>query len=59
MYENCNNILVAIFGRNLKVFRSIFLHETPQTVRYMSVVYQYWSISVYVEYFWLQSQSSN
>ena len=47
------------FGRDLSAFWSIFLHETPQTVRYMSVVYAYRSISVCVEYFWLQSQSSN
>ena len=47
------------FGRDLSTFWSIPLHETPQTVRYMSVVYAYQSISVCVEYFWLQSQSSN
>ena len=47
------------FGRDLSAFWSIPLHKTPQTVRYMSVVYAYRSISVCVEYFWLQSQSSN
>ena len=47
------------FGRDLSTFWSIPLDETPQTVRYMSVVYAYRSISVCVEYFWLQSQSSN
>ena len=29
------------FSHNLKVFWSILLHETPQTVRYMSVVYAF------------------
>ena len=55
-------IFVHVFptvGRDLSTFWSILLHETPQTVRYMSVVYAYRSISVYVENCWLQSKSSN
>ena len=47
------------FGHDLSTFWSIPLHETPQTVRYMSVVYADQSISIYVENCWLQSKSSN
>ena len=38
----CNFVhIFPTFGHNLKVFWSILLHETPQTVRYMSVVYAF------------------
>ena len=45
------NLVTCNFHTHFSDFRlqfegllSILLHETPQTIRYMSVVYAYWSI---------------